>query len=72
MQSDNGEYITCIELSSVPKKLNEVIETNITYIKNYKSSTYVLNLEILKIELNTIWLWDANARMGIIIPRLGE
>lgn len=72
LQSDNGEYIACIELSSVPKKLNEVIETDVTYIKNFKTSKYALNLEILKIENNTIWFWDSNARMGVIIPKLGE
>lgn len=70
LQSDNGEYIASIKLSSSPQELNESIDAEIEYIKYFNSNIYALNAEILKMENKKIWLWDTKLQMGIIIPYL--
>ncbi len=68
MMSDNGEYITDIKFSTFPKKMDDIIETSVSYIKSSKLNSFKLTLTIVDIKDGKMWLWDNNQQMGIIIP----
>ena len=71
-QRDDRSVVINLQLSSIPVKERDIVRGNIKYINKLKGINLdkTVNLSLIKIEKDLMWLWNQDDKEGYLIRKL--